>query len=185
MKIFNKNLPAFSVFAAMLTFMPLTALAGAPDSGDTAQITNARMLSMTAPQRTTTVKDGPVVLRQGSVQVIELDQDMGSIVLSDPRPVEMIVENSRRAVLRPNQPGLTNLTVLSDAGTILYKKDIVVTDRGENYVRVTRFCTDANCEDEDIYYCPYGCYGVRSLQDGTSRTQSNSAVSATSGDEYE
>ena len=94
-----------------------------------------------------------------------MDQDIGSVVLTDPRPIELIVETSRRIVLRPRGAGVTNLTVISKTGAIIYEKDIVITNRGDNYVRVTRYCEDNDCEEEDIYYCPYGCYGVQSLQE--------------------
>lgn len=110
----------------------------------------------------------PLTLRQNMVEVLSFQDDVGSILMSNPAPVEMIVENSRRVMLRPAQPGVTTLTVINKAGQIIYKRDIVVTQRGENYVRVTRFCSEQRCDEEDFFFCPNGCYGVKSDRDTAS-----------------
>lgn len=165
---FNKLL---LVGAGLIAFglAPSIALSGEPgpnDSGKTVLMPRNGGVTATVAAPGALISDA-LILRPNMVEVITLPNDIGSIMLSDPRPVELIVENSRRVTLRPSEPGVTNLTIIDKAGQVMYKREIVVTQRGENYVRVQRYCEDSPCQEEDIYYCPNGCYGVKSTRDNS------------------
>lgn len=175
-----KNLKNYLLLALLiLGASSISAYAGEP--GRTAGISSSKSTANLA--RTPSGKDAPVILRQSTLQVLKFDEDIGSIVLTDPRPVELIVENSRRIVMRPVQPGVTSLTVIGKSGAVIYKREVVVTNRGEDYVRVTRYCDGGACDEEDIYYCPYGCYGVQSLSESDNAyTTGGTAVTTTQGE---
>lgn len=135
--------------------------------------------------------NGPMKLAPNSVEFLDFDGDISSIILSTPDILEISVQNSRKIMMRPIGTGATSLTVLSKDGKILYKRDIVVNDRHGKFVRIRRICADAgsDCITRGTYFCPDGCYeaiqgggeGNGSSVGGSSANQSTSAPSNTTG----
>ena len=104
---------------------------------------------------------GPLKLAPNTIEIIDLQDDISSVLLSNPDHAEISVENSRRIILRPTIPGATSLTVLSTQGQVIYKRDVLVNDRHGKFVRVRRICDgDGDCVQRDTFYCPDGCYEV-------------------------
>ncbi len=171
---------------SVLSFTATPAISGESFSSNDGQVLYANDANATAliADKNALISE-PLTLRQNMIEIITLNSDIGTIMVSDPAPVELIVENSRRVVLRPAQPGVTNITIIDKAGQVVYKREVVVTQRGENYVRLTRYCSENGCVNEDIYFCPDGCYEVKSLRDNTSGFAPVSSLGPTSEDSYQ
>ncbi|MGM0421559.1 MAG: pilus assembly protein N-terminal domain-containing protein [Pseudomonadota bacterium] len=140
---------------------------------------------------------GPLKLAPNMVEIVELDEDAASIILSHPEHAAIDVENSRRLLIRPGAPGVTSLVVISQNGKIIYKRDIVVNERQGKYISIRRLCESGagsgDCLSRGTYYCPDGCYEVNTSSQpaggssigggSTGNTGGGSAVNQGGGDQ--
>ena len=127
---------------------------------------------------------GPLKLAPNDIEVVNLSDDAGSIILSQPAHARITIEDSRRILVQPGSPGVTSLIVISRQGKIIYKRDIVVGERGDHYVRIRRMCNNGpnsgDCLARGSFYCPDGCYEVTgsAMQSSSGLTGGNSATPA-------
>lgn len=116
----------------------------------------------TSDSKITISKTGPLKLAPNSIEFLDFEKDISSIIVSSPDLLDISVENSKRVMIRPLTTGATSLTVLSLDGQIIYKKDILVNDRHGKFIRIRRFCdvdgAGGDCATTDTYFCPDGCY---------------------------
>jgi hypothetical protein len=98
--------------------------------------------------------------------VIRLDQDAASVIVANPQHAAIVLDSPRLLVVMPREPGSTTFTVLNTKGETLMEKSIIVASTAKpGYVRVRRICgaQDATCQSSAYYYCPDGCYEVKTV----------------------
>lgn len=138
------------VFAAVLSAasMPFAL------SQASAQVTESAALS-----------DNVIRLTPDRTQVLRLDRDAASVVVTNPATVRVLLDTPRLLLLMPRTPGSTSFMVMGANGETLLEKTVIVDALAKpKYVRIRRMCgqagTGADCVPTSYFYCPDGCYEV-------------------------
>ncbi len=95
-------------------------------------------------------------------KIIHLNKNASSVVIANPVHASVFLDTPQIVVIVPGTPGATSFTVLDKDGRPIIKRDIVVSERKNKYVRIQRVCTDAvdDCVPSSVYFCPDGCHQV-------------------------
>lgn len=95
-------------------------------------------------------------------EVIRLDQDAASVIVSNPAHAAIMLDSPRVLIVLPKAPGATSFTVLDSSGKTIMEKKVIVSSGREPYVRIRKVCSggQAGCASNSYYYCPDGCYEV-------------------------
>lgn len=103
-----------------------------------------------------------VRISPGKSEIIHLEQDAASIIVSNPAHAAIMLDSPRVLIVLPRAPGATSFTVLDSSGKTIMEKKVIVSNGREPYVRVRKICTggDPACAPSSYYYCPDGCYEV-------------------------
>ncbi|MGH1457113.1 MAG: pilus assembly protein N-terminal domain-containing protein [Alphaproteobacteria bacterium] len=93
-------------------------------------------------------------------ELIHIEEEIGSIIIGSPAHINVLADSAHTLVIVPRKPGATHFSVLDKKGKILMQRHVIVAAPTEDYLRVKRTCTDKDCEDTSIYYCPDMCHQV-------------------------
>lgn len=106
-------------------------------------------------------------------EIIRLDADAASVVVTNPAHAQVMLETPRLLLVMPRAPGSTSLFVLDQNGETIYQRDILISGASKSYVRIRKSCAanDANCANNSYYYCPDGCYEVTTVPGGDTQAQ--------------
>ncbi len=107
--------------------------------------------------------DGTIRLTPDKSQVVRLDRDAASVIVSNPANATVLLDTPRVLVVIPRAPGVTSFSVLDAYGDTIMERSVIVTGRSvqKRYVRVRKICgEDRNCIPNEVFYCPEGCYQV-------------------------
>ncbi|MDD9901670.1 MAG: pilus assembly protein N-terminal domain-containing protein [Alphaproteobacteria bacterium] len=112
------------------------------------------------------ISDDSLRLTPDETKILRLDQDAASVVVANPEHASVLLDSPRLLIVMPRLPGATTFTVLNARGeTIMQRGIIIATAAQPRYVRIRRNChpDDPACVPTAQYYCPDGCYEVRSV----------------------
>ncbi len=114
--------------------------------------------------------DAPLKITMDQTKLIHLKQDAADVIVDNPGHVSVALDNPRLLIVTPHNPGVTSMTVLDSGGETIMRRDIIVTNVQQNYVRVRRMCngSDPTCSATSYAYCPDGCYEVTAVPDSAS-----------------
>ena len=118
-----------------------------------------------AQQGETAAKNNNIIhLTPDRTEVIRLQEDASSVVVTNPAHASVVLDTPRLLVVMPRQPGATSFFVLNQAGEKILERDVVVSTAPNQYVRIRRACADGQqCPADAFYYCPDGCYEVTTV----------------------
>ena len=108
-------------------------------------------------------EENPVRLTPDRTRILRLDQDAASVVVTNPRHAQVILETPRLLIIMPREPGATAFTVLDRQGQTILERSIIVSGAQQKYVRIRKSCAgsdDPSCAPSAYFYCPDGCYEV-------------------------
>lgn len=109
-------------------------------------------------------KNTIIHLTPDRTEVIRLQEDATSVVVTNPAHASVVLDTPRLLVVMPRQPGATSFFVLNQAGEKILERDVVVSTAPNQYVRIRRACADGQqCPPDAFYYCPDGCYEVTTV----------------------
>lgn len=101
----------------------------------------------------------------GKSEIVRLDRDAASIIVGSPSHARVLLDSPRTLIIVPGMPGATSFQVLDADGAVVLEKYVIVAAPQQRYMRIRRLCGDGNtgnCAESATYYCPDGCYEVRS-----------------------
>jgi hypothetical protein len=114
------------------------------------------------------VEDDSLRLTTNKDKIIRLDQDAASVIVNNPEHAAVLLDSPRLLIVMPRQPGATSFSVLDNAGNVILKKEIIVTNVQPHYVRIRRMCNGGgDCAPVSYFYCPDGCFEVTAVNGGT------------------
>lgn len=153
MKIVS-NVFAFVLSAAILT-TPFMAQAGAEQAP-------AEVKSNIQLERQNQQNPNAIYLTPNKTQLLRIPAPAASVIVSNPTHANVLLDTPQTLILIPRTPGTTSFMVLDRYGKVIIEKDIFVTSRMEQYVRIKRACGTAggSCVSEETFYCPDGCHNV-------------------------
>lgn len=114
-------------------------------------------------------------------EIIHLDGAAASIIIGNPRHLNIIAESPQLLVLSSLAPGATYFTVLDSKGAVIMQRHVIVSSPKENYVRVRKSCAgarDKDCQTTNVYYCPGMCHKIL-IDDGTKAQKSSNDTAKT------
>ena len=100
---------------------------------------------------------------------LALPRDAASVVVANPAHANVFLDTPRLLVIVPKAVGTTKLTVMDAGGGLIAERQIIITDRAQSYVRITRMCGAVGslsaggqaCQPTSLFYCPAsGCVPV-------------------------
>ncbi len=107
------------------------------------------------------VNNTAIYLTDNEDKVVRLDQDAASVIVNNPDHASVLLDSPRVMIIMPRAPGATSFSVLDANGNTIMHKDVIVTNRKRQYVRIQRVCNGSSgCTPTSYYYCPNGCYQV-------------------------
>jgi hypothetical protein len=139
-----------------------------PPSLQTASAENANTA-----QNTGTTKAEPIRVAPNQSEIIKLERDAVSIVVTNPEHARVLLDNPRTLIIVPNLPGATSFKVMDHAGDVIFERDIIVSQPKRDYMRIRRLCAngESSCtQNQAVYYCPDGCYEVRTPSEDEAAT---------------
>ncbi len=102
-------------------------------------------------------------------ELIHIEEEIGSIVIGSPVHINVLADSAHTLVVVPRKPGATHFSVLDKKGNVLMQRHVIVAAPTKDYLRVKRTCTDKNCEETSIYYCPDTCHEVGMAEENTKK----------------
>ncbi len=93
-------------------------------------------------------------------ELIHIEEEVGSIIVGSPVHINVLADSSHTLVVVPRKPGASHFTVLDKHGKLLMQRHVIVAAPTEDYLRVKRTCTEDDCEDTSVYYCPDMCHRI-------------------------
>ena len=121
----------------------------------------------------TTAQAEPIRVAPNQSEIIKLERDAVSIVVANPEHARVLLDNPRTLIIVPNLPGATSFKVMDHAGELILEKDIIVSQPAKEYMRIRRLCANGerSCtQNQAVYYCPDGCYEVRTPSEDQAAT---------------
>lgn len=127
-----------------------------------------------------------IVVKPDGPAIINLDQDIGSVIVANPTHARVVVDNQRTIILMPETPGSTELVVMGTNGAPLLEKKVIVSSVTKgSYLTIKRACINSSaegCTPVSVYYCPDRCHIVD--MPGLTQASANGAGSGgTAGEE--
>ena len=122
---------------------------------------------------TTNAMTDAIRISPSKSEVVHLDQDAASVIVSNPAHAAIMLDSPRVLIVLPRAPGATSFTVLDAAGRTIMERKVIVSNGREPYVRVRKICSGAtDCAASSYFYCPDGCYEVSTSAISNSTTGS-------------
>ncbi|TNE31314.1 MAG: hypothetical protein EP349_04170 [Alphaproteobacteria bacterium] len=107
--------------------------------------------------------------------ILHLNRNAASVIVANPIHAGVFLDTPRVLVIVPGTPGATSFTVLDIEGNEIMRRDVIISERQNKYVRIQRICAGgSNCVPSSVYFCPDGCHQVST----TSRDSGSVNVSA-------
>jgi hypothetical protein len=158
----NKSWPVFLIAVSLI--MAGTAAFAANDGVSKMESLMAAPAGMADPAP---ADDGTIRLTPDKTQIVHLQQDAASVIVTNPAHASVLLDSPRLLVVMPRVPGTTSFTVLNDKGQTITEKTVIVTALAKpKYVRIRRMCDQAGsgaCTPTAYFYCPDGCYEVMTV----------------------
>lgn len=126
--------------------------------------------------------DNLIRISPNQPKILHLKENAVSVIISNPTHATVILDTPRVLIIIPKEPGATAFTVLNAKGDVIIEKNILVSARVNEHVRIRRVCSedDTSCVSQEVFYCPNGCYAVSTQSSGaTSASIPNLAPNAT------
>jgi len=116
--------------------------------------------------------DNLIRISPNQPKIIHLKENAVSVIISNPTHATVILDTPRILIIIPREPGATAFTVLNAKGNIIIEKNILVSARANEHVRIRRICSgdDNSCVSQEVFYCPNGCYAVSTQSSGATST---------------
>ncbi len=115
------------------------------------------------------VNNNAIYLTDNEDKIVRLDQDAASVIVNNPDHASVMLDSPRVMIIMPRAPGATSFTVLDANGSTIMHRDVIITNRKRQYVRIQRVCSGSgSCTPTSYYYCPNGCYQVTAVPSGGS-----------------
>lgn len=93
--------------------------------------------------------------------ILHLNRNAASVIVANPVHAGVFLDTPRVLVIVPGTPGATSFTVLDIEGREIMRRDVIISERQNRYVRIRRNCTGGgNCVPSSVYFCPDGCHQV-------------------------
>lgn len=103
----------------------------------------------------------PLRLTPDKTAILELDSDMGQIIIGNEAHLQVLPSGLRRILVVGQQPGATFFTITSPTGEIIMQRHAIVASPQSDYIRVRRSCGGSEgCNELTVYYCPDMCHEV-------------------------
>ncbi|TVQ83089.1 MAG: hypothetical protein EA357_07025 [Micavibrio sp.] len=94
-------------------------------------------------------------------RILHLNRNATGVIVTNPAHAGVFLDTPRILVIVPGRPGATSFTVLDRDGQEIMRRDVIVSERQNKYVRVQRICAGVSgCVPSSVYYCPDGCHEV-------------------------
>lgn len=107
--------------------------------------------------------DSPLYLTPDKSEIIDLDTDVGSVIIGNDQHVNVLVDSARRLIFVPRQPGASHVTILGANGHVIMQRHVIVSGPKESYIRIRKTCAlsgESDCQEVETYYCPDGCHRI-------------------------
>lgn len=121
----------------------------------------------------------PLRMTPDRSEIIDLDKNIGSVVIGNANHLNLLVDSPQRIIAVPRQAGASFFAVLDEDGNMMMQRHVIVASPKEKYVRIRRVCDDGECEPTSVYYCPDMCHQIQ-IHDGSG--SATSAAAAPMGD---
>lgn len=184
-----KNSITIFVFAFLLQITPASAQENSTESPPAKFLSANDIIPVMAAEKSDVKIDAdaithpPLRLTPDKSEIINIDKDVGSVILGNPNHVNIMVDSPRRLIAVPRIAGASFFTVLDDDGNVLMQRHVIVASPKEKYIRIRRICTDADCQSQSVYYCPDMCHEIQMAGEESAGAQSGDAQAlAESGD---
>lgn len=174
----NHSLPCSLVIFALVFSMLLAGTAFVR----TAMAQNAQQppaaLYQGVPQGYNYANNKIIRLTPNESHILHLNRNAASVIVANPVHAGVFLDTPRVLVIVPGTPGATSFTVLDVEGNEIMRRDVIISERQNKYVRIQRICSGGgNCVPSSVYFCPDGCHQVST----TSRDSGSVNVSARPG----
>lgn len=171
-KILNKKLILCTACALLISVSP-TLADDLEKKMDLPPVTQSESAGL--PEHTT---HSIVRLTPDKSELVRLDEPATSIIVGNPKHVNVIADSSQTLVVIPRIPGATHFTVLGKQGQVIMQRHVIVASPKEDYVRIKRTCSgdDDDCAKTSVFYCPDMCHEI------ALENESDDAPAAASGD---
>jgi hypothetical protein len=129
----------------------------------------------------------PLTLTPDKSATLALPADAASVVVANPAHANVFLDTPRLLVIVPKAVGTTKLSVMDAGGKLIAERQIIITDRAQSYVRITRMCGAVGalatgsqpCQPSSLYYCPAsGCVPVATTPINTAQAAPYPSVPA-------
>ena len=111
-------------------------------------------------------------------QLLALDQEATSVMVGNPKHLNIVAESAKTLVLIPKAPGASHFTVLDRDGEIILQRHVIVAAPQKSYLRIRRTCArgDESCQTTSMYYCPGMCHEIAMNDQETAPSRSEEAT---------
>jgi len=93
--------------------------------------------------------------------ILHLNRNAASVIVANPAHAGVFLDTPRVLVIVPGTPGATSFTVLDVEGNEIMRRDVIISERQNKYVRIQRICAGSGgCVPSSVYFCPDGCHQV-------------------------
>lgn len=114
-----------------------------------------------APEGYNYANDRIIRLTPNESHILHLNRNAASVIVGNPVHAGVFLDTPRVLVIVPGTPGATSFTVLDMAGNEIMRRDVIISERQNKYVRIRRNCSGGgNCVPSSVYFCPDGCHQV-------------------------
>lgn len=94
-------------------------------------------------------------------ELIRLEVPAKSIIIGNPAHINIIADSPTTLVIVPRTPGATHFTILGSNGEIIMQRHVIVASPKEDYLKIKRTCTEDNCQETSVFYCPDMCHEIK------------------------
>lgn len=105
-----------------------------------------------------------IVIKPDSPLIIQMDNDVASVIVGNPNYVRAIMDTPRTLILMPESSGSTTLSVTGTSGeNLLDHRLIVSATNAANYLTIKRACINSampECVPLSLYYCSDRCHAI-------------------------
>lgn len=110
-------------------------------------------------------------------ELIRLEDPAASIIVGNPKHINVIADSSNTLVVIPRMPGATHFTVLGKKGQVIMQRHVIVASPKEDYVRIKRTCTgnSDDCAKTSVFYCPDMCHEISMDNEASEASSQNNA----------
>jgi|GEM_PF-2661877 len=107
--------------------------------------------------------DEPLYLTPDKSEIVDINSDIGSVIIGNDQHVNILVDSARRLIFVPRAPGASHVMILGKKGQVIMQRHVIVSGPKEGYVRVRKTCAlseDDNCEATQTYFCDATCHKI-------------------------